>query len=79
MVSLSKCDLVVAGSILGKGNLSSGSVGSISDLWPGGCGFDSQLWKTLLCSNFFQLAPLMHVTKVVSDFGKKRYVSANGR
>ena len=56
-----------------------GSVVSVSDSWPGGCEFDSQLRHTFFPA-CFHLSPLQkHVRKVAGGFGKKSYVSTGMR
>ena len=56
-----------------------GSVVSVWDSWPGGCGFDSWLRRTFFPA-YFRLSPLQkYVRTVVSGFGKKSSVSPGVR
>ena len=51
----------------------------MSDSWPGGCGLDPWLRRTLFLV-YFHLSPLQkHVRKVVGGFGKKSCVSIGER
>ena len=44
---------------------------AVSDLWPGGCEFDTRLRQTF-CPAYFRLSPLLKpVRKVVGGFEKK--------
>ena len=56
-----------------------GSVVSVSDSRPSGCGFDPRL-RRLLFPAYFRLSPLQkYVRKVVGGFGKKSCVSTGER
>ena len=55
------------------------SVVSVSDSWPGGCEFDSQL-RQLVFPLYFCHSPLQkHVRKVVGGFGKKICINTGVR
>ena len=62
-----------------SGNHPGGSVVSVSDSWPGGCGFETQLRRNFFPA-YFSLSPkLKHVKKVDGGFGKKSCFSTGVR